>query len=245
MRMMSRLFEELDYRPTPMGALILRRRRDLTRNVDVYEIKLGDDFLMTSLHTASEVALAEFALAPLARRKNLAVVVGGLGLGYTAKAVLDHPGVASVTVVEALDAVIDWHRERLLPLGDAIIADPRCRTQHGDFFALSAMPAGAFDLPDGRRRADAILVDIDHGPDNLLSQSHAPFYTLDGLAKLSGHLEVGGIFGLWANDPPDTAFIELLGEVFMEPQAKIVNFENTAGDGEAACTVYLARKDAE
>lgn len=242
--MMNRLFEELDYRPTPMGTLILRRRRDLARDVDVFEIKLGDDFLMTSLHTASEVALGDAGLAPLAGKTNLAVVVGGLGLGYTARAVLNHPAVGSLTVVEALDAVIDWHREGLLPLGGALTADPRCRILHGDFFKLAESPAGAFDLPDARRRADAILVDIDHAPDNLLSPSHAPFYTTDGLARLADHLETGGIFGLWSNDPPDAAFIGLLGEVFAEPQAQIVKFENAAGDGDAACTVYLARKRA-
>lgn len=239
---MSFLFEELDYRPTPMGTLILRRRRDLTRDCDVYEIKLGNDFLMTSLHTASEVALGALGLAPLAGKKNLAVVVGGLGLGYTAKAVLDNPAVSAVTVVEALGAVIDWHRNGLLPLGGALAGDPRCRLQHGDFFRLAESPAGAFDLADGRELADAILVDIDHAPDNLLSPSHASFYTIEGLSGIAGHLESGGVFGLWSNDPPDADFIRLLGEVFDEPQAQSIKFENAAGDGEAACTVHLARK---
>lgn len=241
---MSRLFEELDYRPTPMGTLILRRRRDLARDVDVYEIKLGNEFLMTSLHTASEVALGELGLAPLAGKRDLAVVVGGLGLGYTAKAVLDNPAVGSVTVVEALDAVIDWRRERLLPISGALTGDPRCRLLHGDFFKLCESPAGAFDLPDGRRRADAILVDIDHAPDNLLNPSHAQFYTAEGLRRLADHLEPGGIFGLWSNNPPDEAFIGLLGSVFTNPEAHVVKFENAAGDGEAACTVYLARNKA-
>src|SRR4030088_3459450 len=86
---MSKLFEELDYRPTPIGALSLRRRRELTLGVDVFEIKLGDEFLMSSLFTASEVALARLGLANLSG-EGLDVVVGGLGLGYTAKAVLEH-----------------------------------------------------------------------------------------------------------------------------------------------------------
>src|SRR5882757_4120557 len=105
---MSLYFEELDYRPTPIGALSLRRRRELSLGVDVFEIKLGDEYLMSSLFTASEIALALLGLADLSGG-DLAVVVGGLGLGYTAQAVLEHANVGSLIVVEALAAVIDWH----------------------------------------------------------------------------------------------------------------------------------------
>lgn len=225
-----------------MGALSLRRRRDLSRGVDVYEIKLGDEFLMTSLHTASEVALADLALAALAGRDALAVVAGGLGLGYTAHAALKNEAVRSLTVIEALDAVIDWHRQGILPLGAALVDDPRCRLLHGDFFTLAGEPAGIFSSPDGRERVDAILVDIDHAPDKLLSPSHAAFYSTAGLARLSEHLAPGGVFGLWSNDPADDAFIERLAQAFVDPRAHTVRFENAGGDGEAACTVYLARK---
>jgi spermidine synthase len=101
---MSRLFEELDYTPTPLGALSLRRRWEPKAGVDVYEVKLGDDFLMSSLFTASEVALAHLGLAALSG-DGLQVVVGGLGLGYTAQAALEHSAVASLLVVEALEPV--------------------------------------------------------------------------------------------------------------------------------------------
>ena len=74
---MSKLFEELDYRPTPIGALSLRRRRELSLGVDVFEIKLGDEYLMSSLFTASEIALARLGLAAL-EGVNLEVIVGGL-----------------------------------------------------------------------------------------------------------------------------------------------------------------------
>src|SRR5674476_951032 len=98
---MASLFEELDYQETPIGGLSLRRRRELTLGVDVFEIKLGDEFLMSSLFTASEIALARLGLAGLAG-PNLNVVVGGLGLGYTAQAVLAHASVASLIVADAL-----------------------------------------------------------------------------------------------------------------------------------------------
>jgi hypothetical protein len=109
--LMSRLFEELDYRPTPIGALVLRRRREARLGVDVLEIKLGEEHLMSDLFTASEIALAELGLAACAG-EGLDVVVGGLGLGYTARAALGEPRLGSLVVVEYLEAVIDWHRDR-------------------------------------------------------------------------------------------------------------------------------------
>ncbi|HUF44967.1 MAG TPA: spermidine synthase, partial [Aestuariivirgaceae bacterium] len=122
---MSLYFEELDYRATPIGGLSLRRRRELSLGIDVFEIKLGENYLMSSLFTASEVALARLALAELSG-SGLEVIVGGLGLGYTARAVLGHDTVKSLIVVEMLDAVIDWHEQELLPLGPELTGDARC-----------------------------------------------------------------------------------------------------------------------
>lgn len=157
---MSVYFEELDFRPTPMGALSLRRRRQLSTGIDVYEIKLGDEFLMSSLFTVAEIALARLGLAAL-QRTDLDVAVGGLGLGYTAQAVLEDPRVRSLIVVDALAEVIEWHERGLLPLGEQLTADPRCRLVHGDFFAMSA---STLDPQAPGRRFDAVLVDIDHSP---------------------------------------------------------------------------------
>ncbi len=202
---MSVLFEELDYCPTPIGALSLRRRRDLKLNVDVFEIRLGDESLMSSLFTASEIALARLGLADLGGDRPFDVVVGGLGLGYTANAVLENAGVRSLIVVDALAPVIEWHEKGLLPLGRTLTSDPRCRLLHGDFFALAASEAG-FDADAPRRRFDAILVDIDHSPDLLLDARNASFYRPDGLRRLAAHLRPGGVFGLWSNALPDDAF---------------------------------------
>ena len=87
---MSRLFEELDRRPTAMGEISLRRRLEPTLQVDVFEAMLGEEHLMSSLFTVAEVALADLAL-PLVEAPRLDVVVGGLGLGYTADAALRDP----------------------------------------------------------------------------------------------------------------------------------------------------------
>src|SRR5215203_4600345 len=104
---MSARFEELDWQPTSIGAISLRRRHDPVFDAEVYEVKLDDAYLMSSLFTVAEVALARLGLAGLGAT-GLDVAVGGLGLGYTAVTVLEDPRVSSLVVVEALEAVIGW-----------------------------------------------------------------------------------------------------------------------------------------
>lgn len=236
---MSKLFEELDYRPTPIGSLSLRRRREMKLGVDVYEIKLGEAFLMSSLFTASEIALAERGLA-LLEGQGLDIVVGGLGLGYTARAVLDHEAVGSLLVVDLLEAVIDWHRTGLLPMAPELATDPRCRLQQGDFFAMAA-GAVPFDPAAPGRRFDAILVDIDHAPDDLLDGRSLGFYQPEGLRAVAAQLRAGGIFGLWSDARPDPAFTERLAGVFARAWAEPVTFHNPLLDRSYTQTVYLAR----
>jgi spermidine synthase len=240
---MSVLFEELDYRPTPIGALTLRRRRVLSLGVDVFEIKLGDEHLMSSLFTASEIALAKRGLAA-AHGEDLDVVVGGLGLGYTAQAVLQHASVASLTVVELFEAVVDWHREGLLPIGTELTVDPRSRFVVGDFFALTASDGG-YDVLTPGRRFDAILVDIDHSPDALLDDRNGSFYSAEGLRQVGARLKPAGIFGLWSNDKPDPAFTERLAGIFAEAWSEPVTFDNPLQGRPFTQTIYLARTSPE
>ncbi|MDZ7590697.1 MAG: hypothetical protein U5L05_08400 [Rubrivivax sp.] len=236
---MSIDFEELDYQVTPIGALILRRRLERSLGVVVYEIKLGDAFLMSSLFTASEIALARLGLAAAPVKDGLDVLVGGLGLGCTAAAVLEDPRVRSLHVVELLAPVIEWHRDGLLPLGPTLTADPRCHLVQGDFFALSRSAAGF--LPDSpQRQFDAILLDIDHAPDFVLDPANESFYTSTGLAALARHLLPGGVFGLWSNDPPDDTVTATLSEVFDQVAAHVVTFPNPYLRHDSACTVYVA-----
>jgi spermidine synthase len=237
---MSVYFEELDFRPTAMGALSLRRRRQLSSGIDVYEIKLGDEFLMSSLFTAAEIALARLGLAAL-QRTELDVVVGGLGLGYTAQAVLEDARVRSLVVVDALAEVIEWHERGLLPLGTNLTADSRCRLVHGDFFAMSHSIEG-LDPQTPRRRFDAVLVDIDHSPTNLLHPRHAVLYEPEGLRRLAGHLHPGGVFALWSNDPPDEDFKAVLASVFATSDAHVVTFDNPLQDRDASNTIYIGVK---
>jgi spermidine synthase len=237
---MSVYFEELDFRPTPMGVLSLRRRRSLSSSLDIFEIKLGDEFLMSSQFTAAEIELARLGLAPLTRG-DLDVVVGGLGLGYTAQAALENSGVRSLIVVDALAEVIEWHEQGLLPLGKQLTGDPRCKLVNGDFFAMSHSAEG-FDGQVPGRRFDAVLVDIDHSPRNLLHPRHAALYTRQGLSRLAAHLNPGGVFALWSNDAPDDAFNAVLTDAFATSAAHVVTFENLQGDRDASNTVYVAVK---
>lgn len=236
---MSAFFEELDYRPTPIGALSLRRRREMSLGVDVIEIKLGEEFLMSSLFTVSEIALSNLGLGELSGG-SLDVVVGGLGLGYTARTVLEHENVNSLIVVDALEAVIDWHESGLLPLGEGLTSDPRCSFRHGDFFALAASEDG-FSPDEPGKKFDAILVDIDHSPEFFLDAQNASFYQPEGLKKLTQHLRPGGVFGLWSNDRPDERFIKRLEEVFDEARGEVVTFHNPLQNREAVQSVYLAK----
>lgn len=239
---MSRDFEELDYRDTPLGAVSLRRRRIISLGgCEVFEVKLGDAFLMSSLFHEAEVALADLALQELGAG-TWDVVVGGLGLGYTALAALQNPSVRSVLVVEALAPVIEWHRDGLVPLGPKLTSDPRCRFVKADFFELAASPVG-FDAIAPSRRFDAVLLDIDHSPTDLLHSRHADFYKPEGLRALGRHLSGGGVFAQWADGDPDRNFVEVLESAFASATAQLVRFPNPVLEGESASTVYLARKE--
>jgi spermidine synthase len=233
------LFEELDASQTPMGTISLRRRLEPSRQVDVYEVKLGDEFLMSSLFTVAEVELARLGLAAT-EGDDLDVVVGGLGLGYTAQAALEDGRVRTLTVVEALGEVVGWHRAGLLPEVAGLADDPRTQLVTGDFFALAAGDDG-FDPTTPGRRFDAILLDVDHTPRHVLHPSHAPFYTAEGLGRLARHLVPGGVFGLWSDDPPDAEFLDELRAVFASVDAHEVEFANFLTGGTSANTVYVAR----
>jgi spermidine synthase len=233
---MGARFEELDWQETPMGEISLRRRREPQLDVDVFEAKLGDEFLMSSLFTVAEIELARLGLAA-APGDRLDVLVGGLGLGYTAVAALEDPRVASLTVVEALPEVVGWHRNGLLPASAGLTADPRTRLVVADFFAT--IGAG-LALDDTRPDFDALLVDIDHSPRHVLDISHAVFYSAAGLRRMGQRIRPGGVFALWSDDPPDDDFMSLLDAQFATTAAHVVSFDNFLTGGTSANTVYVA-----
>lgn len=235
---MNPLFEELDYRKTSMGELILRRRRMMSLDGQtVYEVKLADEYLMSSLFHASETALADIGLGQLGGT-GWDVVVGGLGLGYTAAAALKFEQVKHLVVVEALEPVIDWHKQALVPNGGILNNDPRCVYRHADFFALAR--TDGFDPEKPGHRFDAVLLDIDHTPDYLLNTSHGDFYTEAGMERLKSLLTPGGVFALWSNDPPENEFLGILSRVFAKAQAHVIEFENPLQQSVAENGIYVA-----
>ncbi|AEF41351.1 spermidine synthase family protein [Hoyosella subflava] len=230
-------FEELAHKQTAIGEVSLRRRWDPAVQKDVYEVKLDDDYLMSSLFTVAEEDLARIALTHL-DGAHLHVAVGGLGLGYTALTVLDDPRVDSLIVIDALAEVISWHEEGLIPAGRTLMADSRCRFVCADFFELNGTSSLDPQRPD--QRFDAVIVDIDHSPKHVLHPKNAAFYSVDGLRQLATHIQPGGVFALWSNDAPDDRFITRLSAVFASADARVVEFPNPLQGGQSANTVYLA-----
>lgn len=224
--------EELDWAQTPWGEISLRRRHDPVTDRDVYEVKLGDDYLMSSQFVHGEEELSRIGLAA-ATGERLTVLVGGLGLGYTAAAALEDDRVAELTVVEALDQVVSWHRRDLLPDTHGLAADPRVRLVRDDFFDL--VRAGRAD-----RTYDAVLVDIDHAPDWLLREDHGDLYTPEGFARVGAMLTDDGVFALWSDEPPEPEVVRRMAEVFDHADAHVTPFPNPLTGGEASNTVYLA-----
>jgi spermidine synthase len=223
-------FEELDFQSTPMGDLTLRRRFEPTLKVDVFEVKLGDEYLMSSLFVVAEEELATLGLAAHDNPRD--VMGGGLGLGYTAVAALADSRVTRLDVIETMPAVIDWHERELLPASAALVRDPRTSLVKNDFFALMRA--------EPEQTWDAILLDIDHSTEHQLDPSHADLYSVDGLRALARHLRGGGVFALWSDDPPLPAFVAQLEQVFAAVASHVVRFDNFLTGGQSTNTVYVA-----
>ncbi|MFT5288260.1 MAG: spermidine synthase [Planctomycetota bacterium] len=226
-------YEELDICATPIGELLLRRRRPLTMpDTWVYEVKLDERFLMSSLVHASEDALARLALSKL-EGENWRVLVGGLGLGHTAAAAMAWDKVDSIDIVEFLPEVIRWHQNGLVPLAAAIAGDPRCHTIEADCFEWIRKGRGG--------NYDAVLIDIDDSPEHLLSPSHGSFYAEAGLADARRALKPGGVFALWTAGEVLPAFLERLRRVFGEAEVAEVEFHNPLHHRDDLNTIYIAK----
>lgn len=231
----ARLFEELDYQITPIGPVSLRRRWLAALGADVLEVMLGDEHLMSSLFTEGERSLSRLSLA-WAPDRPLSVLIGGLGLGYTAAAALEDARVSTVEVAEYLQPVIDWHERGLTYLGPALSSDPRVRFVQADFFKLVSETDAVWD---------AILLDIDHAPDRLLAEGHGSFYSAEGLRRMAGRLATDGVFGLWSDDRPDPPFVSRLESVFRRVEAVEVQFPNPLTGSASTCTIYRCQLPAD
>lgn len=226
--------EELAYHKTNLGELTLRRRTEpLLQNTEVFEVKLGDEYLMSSLFTESERQLAHLGLAGL--EGDLDVVVGGLGLGYSAVSALENPAVRSLLVIDLFREVIDWHQNKLVPMGVILSKDIRCELRQGDFFELARTGF------DGGRMFDAVLLDIDHSPEHFLDEKNSSFYTAEGLEAVRAQIKQGGAFALWSNDPVDETFTAHLRSIFGTATAQNIEFPNPYTNSTFVNSVYVAR----
>jgi spermidine synthase len=198
---MAGVREELGRVSGPHGEVALWRRT-ADDGALVTELVVDGVFAMDDVDTSTERALATEALARV-DGAELAVLVGGLGLGWTTAAVLRAPGVAEVVVVELEDALLEWAAAGLLP-GLPSTADPRLDLVAGDV-------ACAFEVG----RYDAVLLDVDNGPDFLVHGSNAGLYGATGLARALAAVRPGGVLAIWSAAPSPT----LLGRLAALPGA--------------------------
>lgn len=216
--------EILAYEPTPLGILCLRRRELLSKpGTIVTEVTLNHEFLMSSYLTESERGLARLGLdrldhvVPPGRQDHLKILVGGLGLGYTAAEFLKSEQVGTVEVVEFLPEVIGWLENDLIPLSSLLKSDSRLTITLGDIYARLAEPAlFAFDL---------IAIDVDHSPQDVLGVQSREFYSEAGLDKARNHLSPGGVLGIWSY-AEDTQLLTNMKKVFDDVDAEPITVWN-------------------
>lgn len=229
-------FEIIAAEESPLGMIILRERAPLSDGAEpIVEITLDHQFLMSSLSTASERALSRLAIE-WHGGKGLHVLVGGLGLGYTAHQALASHRVARVDVVELLNPVITWMRSGMVPISGALGAElapgGRMTIRQGDVYGeLQADPVTSYDL---------ILIDVDHAPDDALGEPNDAFHSSQGVALAREHLAEGGVLGVWSCTAND-AFTAVLRSVFREVEARPVEFLNRLLGEPETNWVFLAR----
>jgi len=230
---MSSSLQILAYDDTPLGVLCLRKRELLSRpGTFVTEITLNHEFLMSSYHTDSEKALSRIGVE-MHGGADLDVMVGGLGLGYTAKAALDTGQVRSLEVVEILPQVIHWLQDGLVPLSGELNEDDRFAAGEGDAYRrLACSPSTRHDL---------ILIDIDHSPDDRLGTVDSTFYSEAGLHSASQHLQVGGVLGVWSYEESDS-LTAAMNQVFEEVRVEPVRHENELIDQVQTDWLYFGKR---
>lgn len=223
--------EILAYEESPLGPLCLRRRKVLSLpGTVVTEVTLNHEFLMSSLYTDSERELARIAIEANSG-SELKVLVGGLGLGYTARASLESDRVSHVEVVELLPQVITWLEQGLVPLSNELRDEPRLEVHQGDIYGrLAAPPNSEFDV---------ILIDVDHSPDERLGGENESFYSADGLRAAKEHLSCGGVMGIWSY-AESSPFADALRTVFREVRVEPVTYNNEMIDEERTDWLFFA-----
>lgn len=182
----------LDTAPIPGGGELKLKRRGTE-----FSIMLGDTELMNSRLSGSEEALAALSAARIKHHIALKILIGGLGMGFTLRAALAALGPsATIEVAELVPAVIAWARGPMAEVFAGSLDDARTKIREGDVLAMIREGAGAYD---------AILLDVDNGPDGLTRKANDALYDAAGLAAAKRALKPGGVLAVWSSGP-DEAF---------------------------------------
>jgi spermidine synthase len=219
----------LDTADVPGGGVQLR----LMQRGDEFTIKLGQNELMSSRLFGSEEALATLTCFRIKALPAPKMLIGGLGMGFTLRAALKVLGPqAKVTVVELVPAIIAWARGPMAEMSGECLTDPRVELREADV---------AQAIAAGRGHYDAILLDVDNGPEGLTRKSNDALYDLKGLQAAYAALAPGGILAVWSSFPNDK-FTRRLGKAGFT--AEEVKIRATGSRGGARHVIWIATRPA-
>jgi spermidine synthase len=195
-----------------------------------FSISVKNDELMNSRMHGSEDALAELACKRVADRDKPRVLIGGLGMGFTLRAALENLGShAEVVVAELVPAVVKWNRTHLADLADRPLEDPRVTVRESDVGLVIKEQTEAYD---------AIMLDVDNGPDALTHVGNDKLYTRCGIDAAKQALKPGGILGIWSAEP-DKSFTKRLRGAGFKVEDITVRARGTKGRRH---TIWLVEK---
>lgn len=220
-------FRNLAETRTPDGS-----RFSLHEHDGEYFLKLNGRQLMSTTATASELLLAQLSCDGLRGRADTCVLIGGLGLGFSLRRVLELVGRrARVQVAELLPAVVAWNRDFLRKVNGQLLEDRRVQVLTGDVFDIlrRAEPAAY----------DAVLLDVDNGPTSMVQPNNERIYTRRGLATIARALKPCGKAAFWSA-VPEPAFLQALAHAGFRPEAHPAKSHDRAK--RAAHTIYLAER---
>ena len=196
-----------------------------------FSIMLGSNELMNSRLSGSEEALAKLSCLRLRGRERPKILIGGLGMGFTLRAALAELGSdAQVTVAELLPAVVAWARGPMAEVFGDSLKDPRVSIYRRRCWASDQI---------GRSAYDAILLDVDNGPEGLTRKANDSLYDLPGLSSARTALTPGGILAVWSS-APNKAFTQRLRKVGFGVDEVGARANGTRGG--ARHTIWIATK---
>jgi spermidine synthase len=219
---------QLEAAKIPGGSQELR----LKRRGSEFSIMLGTNELMNSRVSGSEEALARLACERIGGRPAISMLIGGLGMGFTLRAALSAlPAGARVTVAEIVPELVEWARGPMAEIFVGCLDDPRTTIHIGDVGAV---------ISTAREKFDAILLDVDNGPDGLWRPDNDALYSAGGLAAARRALKPGGMLAVWSS-APDNAFTARLKRAGFAVEEKAARAHARRG---ARHVIWLASRPA-